>query len=156
MNRWDFEPGDVLEFISHDTHLVRDGGPYTVLDPVRTINGKLRMIGPRGGYFTAWWERAMALPSRASTRYLYHLQLRDDIKEQRQLASTREYGDLAGHPVHFHSQGGIIFLHGYGCRNCGNAFWTEDDDKRRLTPGTEAPCPHCGKRSKVPTKEATT
>jgi DNA-directed RNA polymerase subunit RPC12/RpoP len=65
-------------------------------------------------------------------------------------ADLREFGDLAGHnvvgPVRF--QGGVILLRGYGCRNCGNAFWVEDDDKRRLPPGAHS-CPHCGVKSVV-------
>lgn len=62
-----------------------------------------------------------------------------------------EFGDLAGDnvtpPIPF--QDGWIYLRGYGCGNCGNAFWTEDDEKRSLKPGTIATCPHCGERRKV-------
>ncbi len=59
-----------------------------------------------------------------------------------------EFGDLGGTPpIPF--QDGWIYLVGFGCKNCGNGFWTEDDEKRRLTPGTTAACPHCGTRSKV-------
>lgn len=50
-------------------------------------------------------------------------------------------------PVHF--QGGMIFLRGHGCRNCGHGFWTEGDPARILPPG-EHPCPHCGQLSEVP------
>lgn len=73
------------------------------------------------------------------------------LAENKANSPAHEFGNLGGHtsigPVGF--QGGWIFLHGYGCRNCGNAFWTEDDDKRRLPPGP-APCPHCGIESEVP------
>jgi DNA-directed RNA polymerase subunit RPC12/RpoP len=60
----------------------------------------------------------------------------------------REFGATIDVPAPW--QGGTIFLHYYGCRNCGNAFWTEGDNKRRLTPGTVASCPHCGKPSRIP------
>ncbi len=46
-------------------------------------------------------------------------------------------------------QGGTIVLRYYGCHNCGNAFWTEDDRARALIPGTLHPCPHCGIESLV-------
>jgi hypothetical protein len=60
----------------------------------------------------------------------------------------REFGKLGSSPTSF--QGGFIVLVGFGCRNCGNGFWTEGDDKRILSPGSVHPCPHCGDYSKVP------
>lgn len=47
-------------------------------------------------------------------------------------------------PVGFH--GGVIVLQGNGCPGCGNGFWTEGDDARRLKTGTPHHCPHCGER----------
>lgn len=50
-------------------------------------------------------------------------------------------------PVRF--QGGVIFLQGNGCPGCGNGFWTEADDKRRLPTGDVHHCPHCGEQREV-------
>lgn len=55
----DFRPGDVLHQRLHYRGAFSDDlkGPYTVLDPVRTKAGKLRLRGPRGGYMTTWWRK---------------------------------------------------------------------------------------------------
>jgi hypothetical protein len=67
-------------------------------------------------------------------------------------ADLREFGTIGDEPVvgPVRFQGGVIFLHGYGCTHCGNGFWTEHDDKRRLSPGALHPCPHCAAESVVP------
>lgn len=49
----DFKPGDKLRL--NPTKFISDG-VFTVLDPVRTSRGKLRLKGPRGGYRTSWWR----------------------------------------------------------------------------------------------------
>lgn len=49
----DFEPGEVIVDIRRNQTI-----HYTVLDPVRTSKGKLRLRGPRGGYTTTWWTRS--------------------------------------------------------------------------------------------------
>lgn len=48
----DFKPGTIIEYESRvgTIHL------YTVIDPVRTPRGKLRVRGPKGGYSTFWWN----------------------------------------------------------------------------------------------------
>ena len=61
----------------------------------------------------------------------------------------REFGDLSGaEPQPIRLQGGVVILRPYSCTYCGNAFWTESDDKRRLPPGLHH-CPHCGRQSEV-------
>ncbi len=55
----DFQPGDVLMCT---TYTGRCRGPYTVCDPVRTRRGKVRLRGPKGGYFTAWWRLGQQHP----------------------------------------------------------------------------------------------
>lgn len=76
----------------------------------------------------------------------------DDVRTDPETGQPAQFGDLHGEPVvgpvRFH--GGIIFLRGYGCHHCGQAFWCEDDDVRRLEPGTARACPHCGAPSVVP------
>jgi hypothetical protein len=63
--------------------------------------------------------------------------------------SVYGFGDLGGtEPQHVAFQGGIVFLRPYGCHNCGQGFWVEDDPVRRLAPGLH-PCPHCGIESEV-------
>jgi hypothetical protein len=46
-------------------------------------------------------------------------------------------------------QGGYVTLQGNGCPGCGNGFWTEGDDKRRLPTGGVHHCPHCGQSRAV-------
>jgi hypothetical protein len=58
----------------------------------------------------------------------------------------REFGTES--PVLVAFQGGTIILRYYGCRNCGHAFWTEDDPARRLPAGSH-PCPYCHLESEV-------
>jgi hypothetical protein len=53
----DFKPGDVLYLNKNKSFAPRGGGPFTVLDPVRTRKGKLRLQGPKGGYMTTWWNK---------------------------------------------------------------------------------------------------
>jgi DNA-directed RNA polymerase subunit RPC12/RpoP len=62
-------------------------------------------------------------------------------------AKLHEFGTQL--PIAASFQGGTILLRYYGCRNCGNAFWTEDDRVRALVAGTLHPCPHCGIQSEV-------
>jgi hypothetical protein len=50
-------------------------------------------------------------------------------------------------PVRF--QDGFIYLQGNGCPGCGNGFWTEADEKRRLDTGSVHHCPHCGEQREV-------
>jgi hypothetical protein len=52
----DYKPGEVLYQHIHYREGAKPRGPYTVLDPVRTSTGKLRLRGPRGGYMTTWWR----------------------------------------------------------------------------------------------------
>ena len=58
-----------------------------------------------------------------------------------------EFTDLGTIGAHF--QGGFIVLQGNGCPGCGNGFWTEADDNRRLPRGAMHHCPHCGERREV-------
>ena len=68
---------------------------------------------------------------------------------ERSPAGLYGFGNLGGDNLKMvEFQGGVIQLRGYGCHNCGNAFWTEDDDKRRLPEGVH-PCPHCNNLSEV-------
>jgi ribosomal protein S27AE len=57
------------------------------------------------------------------------------------------FGNLGTIGANF--QGGFIVLQGYGCGRCGNGFWTEADDARRLPGGSLHPCPHCGEPSLI-------
>lgn len=47
-------------------------------------------------------------------------------------------------------QGGGVLFRGYGCSQCGQAFWTESGPHRELDPGRVVPCPHCSLKSTVP------
>lgn len=91
------------------------------------------------GHPEGWAKRAQAAHIRAE-------------RAEAELAALREsrgqFTDLGVvGPVSF--QGGIIVLQGNGCRGCGNGFWTEADNTRRLATGAVHHCPHCGQRREV-------
>jgi hypothetical protein len=55
--------------------------------------------------------------------------------------------DGSAQPVRF--QGGVVILQPLGCGYCGNGFWVEHEDLRRLE-GAH-PCPFCSALSEGPT-----
>lgn len=64
-------------------------------------------------------------------------------------SEPKQFGDLGGAaPQPVRLQGGTVILSPVGCHNCGQAFWTESDNKRRLPPGLH-PCPFCGVESEI-------
>lgn len=90
------------------------------------------------GHPEGWVKRAQAAHLRAERAEAELAALRE---------SRGEFTDLGTAPVRF--QGGIIVLQGNGCPGCGNGFWTEADNTRRLATGAVHHCPHCGQRREV-------